>query len=150
MFEASIIANDISKSIQRYQFTLQQARQKLDLAIALGCWLLPSNLLINNTTITGYNNKLQKSTTDLRLGINDNINTDLIKSTTDNNSNPKVKLPHQITDNKQPDKPNKKDTSDNFKPDKPNIKPTPSSKSHETNLAVITVGVSGLAWYMFR
>ena len=112
----------------------------------MGCWLLPSNLLINNTVITGYNNKLQKSTTDLKLGINNNINTDLLKSTIDHNSNPKVKLPHQATDNK----PNKKDTSDNLKPDKPNIKSTPSSKSHETNLAVITVGVAGLAWYMFR
>ena len=35
LFESSISEIDISKSIQRYQFALQQAKQKLDLAIVV-------------------------------------------------------------------------------------------------------------------
>ncbi|KAK3731975.1 hypothetical protein QZH41_003374 [Actinostola sp. cb2023] len=31
------------------------------------------------------------------------------------------------------------------KPDKPDVKPSPTSKKHDTNLAVITVGAAGLA-----
>ena len=40
LFESSIIENDITKSIQRYQLAVQEAKVKLDLAISPECWLL--------------------------------------------------------------------------------------------------------------
>ena len=73
LFESSIIESDISKSIQRYQLATQEAKQKLNLAIAVGCWLLPSNLIINTTSVVGYNNKLLKVTPGMSFGVN-NIN----------------------------------------------------------------------------
>lgn len=63
-------------------------------------------------------------------------------------SDSKVKLPHKPEDKPKPNTASKKDSSNNFS--KPNIKPNTSSNRHDTNLAVITVGVAGLAWYMFR
>jgi len=71
LFESAIIENNIAKSIQRYQFAVQQARAKLDFAIAPGCWLLPSYLVINTKSVAGYNNKLQKATSDMKYGVND-------------------------------------------------------------------------------
>jgi len=63
----------------------------------------------------------------------------------------KVILPHQDTNDKPPtsDKSNKPTTSDNFN-NRIVKQPQPVSKKHETNLAVVTVVASGLAWYMFR
>jgi len=71
LFESSIIETDISKSIQRYQLAIQEAKVKLDLAISPGCWLLPSNLVINTNSIVGYNNKLILATTNMQFGVND-------------------------------------------------------------------------------
>jgi len=55
LFESSVIGKDISKSIQRYQLAIQEAKVKLDLAISPGCWLLPSNIIVNTQTVVGYN-----------------------------------------------------------------------------------------------
>jgi len=77
LFESTVVESDISKSIQRYQFALQKAKQKLDLAVAQNCWLLPSYLILNTSPIAGYNNKLQKVTENMNLGVND-INEEII------------------------------------------------------------------------
>ena len=47
LFESSVIENDISSSIQRYQLSVQKGKLRLDLAIAPGVWLMPSNMIIN-------------------------------------------------------------------------------------------------------
>ena len=132
-FESSVVENDISKSIQRYQFALQQAKQKLDLALALGCWLSPSYLIINTSSIAGYNNKLQKATTDMKLGVN-NINQEIIS--VNHNLGPNYKNPPSVP-HKKPDK--TPDVPSNF-----------ISKKHENNLTVITIVAAGVAWYIFR
>ena len=140
LFESSVVEKDISKSIQRYQFALQQAKQKLDLALALGCWLSPSYLLINTSSIAGYNNKLQKATTDMKLGVN-NINQEVI--TVKHNLGPSYK--------EQPAKPIVKPKHQTEK--SPTQKPKKSSilaLKHSSNLAAVTIGVAGLGWYMFR
>lgn len=53
LFETSIIENDISKSIQRYQFAIQKSKIKLDYVLAPGCRLLPSNLVVNINSVPG-------------------------------------------------------------------------------------------------
>jgi len=74
LFESAIIEKDIYKSIQRYQMAVNKV--KLDLAISPGCWLLPSNLIVNAHSVAGYNNKLQRATDTMQFGIN-NINNEI-------------------------------------------------------------------------
>ena len=73
LFESSIIENDISKGVQRYQMVIQDAKARLDYAVAPGCWLMPSSLVINTGAMVGYNNKLQRATEDMKPGVN-NVN----------------------------------------------------------------------------
>ena len=46
LFESAVIEEDLSTSVQRYQLAVQEAKLRLDLAIAPGIWLMPSNLVI--------------------------------------------------------------------------------------------------------
>ena len=138
LFESSIVGTDISKSIQRYQLAIQESKQKLDLAISPGCWLLPSNLVINNSSIVGYNNKLLKATVNMKFGVND-INAET--KTIGHMSHSKIQLPHQNTN---PvflrESTSKKNTVNISKP----------TNTHGTNLTTITIVVAGLAWLIFR
>jgi len=144
LFESVVIERDISKSIQRYQLAIQEAKVKLDFAIAPGCWLLPSKLVINTQSTVGYNNKLQKATADMEFGFNESLNTEMksVGITNHNMGHSKVVLPHQPDNNGE------------IKP-KPETKPDVKTQHvttdrHSTNLAVITVSAAGLAWYLFR
>ena len=147
IFESSVIENNIAKSVQRYQFSVQEAKLRLNLAIAPGVWLLPSSLIINTESVTGYNNKLQKATGDMSFGVNNSLNTEAIQVGIKHNmGSSKVKLPHKIAT-----KPDVKPTEKS----KPEAKPTEKSKpdvtpKHEINLVVLTIFFGGLAWYIFR
>ena len=46
----------------------------LNLAISPSLWLIPSNLIILKNPINGYNNKLRVTTTNMKFGINENLN----------------------------------------------------------------------------
>ena len=54
LFESAVIEEDLSTSVQRYQLAVQEAKLRLDLAIAPGIWLMPSNLVINTESICFY------------------------------------------------------------------------------------------------
>lgn len=53
--EDAIRQTDISKSVQRFQLAVDEAKVRLNLAISPGTWLMPSNLLINTQSSVGYN-----------------------------------------------------------------------------------------------
>ena len=53
----------------------RQSKVRLDYALSPGCWLMPSNLVINTQAVVGYNNKLQRATKEMKFGAND-INMD--------------------------------------------------------------------------
>ena len=74
LFESAVIEEDLSTSVQRYQLAVQEAKLRLDLAIAPGIWLMPSNLVINTESIVGYNNELQKASFDMKFGVNEGVN----------------------------------------------------------------------------
>ena len=81
----------------RFQLVVQEAKVKLDLAISPGTWLILSRMVINTETV-GYNNKLKRITTDMKLGVNSDVNTD---GTVDvgirhNLGVSKVKLPYVV------------------------------------------------------
>ena len=145
LFKSSVIEKDISKRIQRYQFAIQEAKVKLDLAISPGSWLLPSSLVINTKSTIGYNNKLRRATKYMVFGVN-NINQEIIPVVKHNMGHSKTKLPHIV---KKPEK-------HTDVPTLPAEKKTTSQTSryvgekHENNIAVITIVAAGVSWYMFR
>ena len=50
---------DISKSVQRYQLAVDEAKIRLDLVVAPGAWLMPSRMVLNTGSVVGYNNQLE-------------------------------------------------------------------------------------------
>ena len=52
LFESAILQNDLSKSVERFQFSIQEAKVKLNLAISPGCWLMASNMILNRESKT--------------------------------------------------------------------------------------------------
>ena len=76
LMEDAIRQPDILKSVQRFQLAVDEAKVRLNLAISPGAWLMPSNLLINTQSTIGYNNKLKKATAEMKLGVNNTINSD--------------------------------------------------------------------------
>jgi hypothetical protein len=135
LFESAVVESDISKSIQRYQFALQNAKQKLDLAVAQNCWLLPSYLILNTSPIAGYNNKLQKATENMKLGVND-INKEIIPVVKHNLGSAKKNLLPSLS----PPPPTKKE--------KPIA--TKVSQKHEDNKATLIIILAGVAFYLFK
>ena len=143
LFESSVIENDISKSIQNYQRSVYETKLRLDLAVAPGVWLMPSNMIINTESVVGYNNKLMKANEDMKFGVNNSLNTET-KTVGISHSlgSTKVLLSHKtetkqkqiITTEKEHEiKPENNDTT-----------------QHQDNLIVFMVFGGALAWFLFR
>ena len=49
----------VSKSVQKFQIAVQEAKVKFYLAISPGTWLMPGRMVINTESTVGYNNKLK-------------------------------------------------------------------------------------------
>ena len=95
MVEDAIRNPDISKSVQRFQLAIESAKVRLDLAISPGLWLLPSKMVVNTESVVGYNTKLKKATTFMRIGINSDLNIPVRRSAPKHNlGSGAVKLPH--------------------------------------------------------
>ena len=73
--DEAIILRDTAKSINRYQLTLDEAKVRLDMAISPGTWLMPSNLIMNMGSVSGYNNKLKQAGAGMKIGVNNDVNT---------------------------------------------------------------------------
>ena len=101
MVEDAIRNPDISKSVQRFQLAIESAKVRLDLAISPGLWLLPSKMVVNTESVVGYNNKLKKATTFMRIGINSDLNIPVRRSALKHNLGSRaVKLPHSGVERK--------------------------------------------------
>ena len=68
---------DLPSSIERYQSTLQYARSKLDFVIGIGLYLIPSNMEMQVGVINNYNNLIQITTDDMKVGLNANVNVEM-------------------------------------------------------------------------
>ena len=101
MVEDAIRNPDISKSVQRFQLAIESAKVRLDLAISPGLWLLPSKMVVNTESVIGYNNKLKKATSFMRIGVNSDLNIPVRLSTRKHNfGRGAVKLPHSGVERK--------------------------------------------------
>ena len=171
MVEDAIRNPDISKSVQRFQLAIQSAKVRLDLAISPGLWLLPSKMVVNTESVVGYNNKLKKATTFMRIGVNSDLNIPVRRSTQKHNLGSRaVKLPHsrvetpetkekqvvkRRTKETQVSKSKTRETRDSETRDRESGVAAASetktvSTSHETNLNVLIIVAGGLAWFLFR
>ena len=175
MVEDAIRNPEISKSVQRFQLAIQSAKVRLDLAISPGLWLLPSKMVVNTESVVGYNNKLKKATTFMRIGVNSDLNIPVRRSNQKHNLGSRaVKLPHsgvetqdsgagaklrtkekQVvksrTKETQVSKSKTRETRDSETRDSRSASETKTvSTSHETNLNVLIIVAGGLAWFLFR
>ena len=159
MVEDAIRNPDISKSVQRFQLAIESAKVRLDLAISPGLWLLPSKMVVNTESVVGYNNKLKKATTFMRIGVNSDLNIPVRRSTQKHNLGSRaVKLPHSGVEtqnnnqeNKATENPAKQQATEN--PATADAEPGKLEKaktSHENNLNVLIIIAGGLAWFLFR
>ena len=169
MVEDAIRNPDISKSVQRFQLAIESAKVRLDLAISPGLWLLPSKMVVNTESVVGYNNKLKKATSFMRIGVNSDLNIPVRRSALKHNLGSRaVKLPHSGVERKhievgtsenkakqqaetketQVVKSEKSETSDSEAGAKLRTKTV--STSHESNLNVLIIIAGGLAWFLFR
>jgi len=80
LMEDAIRRPDLAKSAQRYQLAVDEAKVRLNLAVAPMAWLMPANMIINTASVVGYNNKLKQVVFGKKLGVNNALNTDTKKS----------------------------------------------------------------------
>ena len=176
MVEDAIRNPDISKSVQRFQLAIESAKVRLDLAISPGLWLLPSKMVVNTESVVGYNNKLKKATSFMRIGVNSDLNIPVRRSTKKHNLGSRaVKLPHsgvetrvvksdseagvtkekQVAKSKTSEKSKTTETRDSETGEaasetRESSETKTVSTSHETNLNVLIIVAGGLAWFLFR
>ena len=173
MVEDAIRNPDISKSVQRFQLAIESAKVRLDLAIGPGLWLLPSKMVVNTESVVGYNNKLKKATSFMRIGVNSDLNIPVRRSAPNHNLGSRaVKLPHsgvetrvvksgsgagakhrtkekQVPKSKTSEKSKTTETREGSETREASETKTVST-SHETNLNVLIIVAGGLAWFLFR
>ena len=64
----SLINEDLSIDIEKYQGVLEHALSKVDFSVGIGVYMLPSNLNLANAKKEGHNNKILVSNTGTKIG----------------------------------------------------------------------------------
>ena len=80
LMENAINQPDLAKSVQRYQLAVDEAKVRLNLAVAPNAWLMPARMLINKESTVGFNNKLKQAVPGMKLGVNNAVNPDTKKA----------------------------------------------------------------------
>ena len=79
--------------IERYQGVLEHALSEVDFSVGIGIYMLPSTLNLNTGKTKGYNNKILVSNTDMKIGLNRDINKDHKKLPVTPPDVPKIVIP---------------------------------------------------------
>ena len=118
---------------------------------------MPSRMVINTESTIGYNNRLKRVEPTMKLGVNTDVNSKSVPVGIKHNlGKSKVLLPHTSAVKKRVDVKKaavERPKIDEVKNETPSTKThqdKPETSKHEINLAVITIVVGGLAWFMFR
>ena len=82
LFEDALKNLTVSNGPVKYQNAIEKTKVRLNFAIARGVLLLPARMIINTESVAGYNNNLRRSTDDMKLGVNNNVNQGTHKSST--------------------------------------------------------------------
>ena len=148
LMEDAIRQPDLSKSVQRYQLAVDEAKVRLNLAVCPGAWLMPARMIINTESIVGYNNKLKQAKAGMALGVNNDVNLGTKKSALQlmDGSPTKINPPnshpsnpiHKAAQSPRPENPPA------LTPDKEIV----STPQHEINKTAIIIGVVGFVALM--
>ena len=72
----SLIKENLSTDIKKYQRLLEHALSKVDISVGINIYMLPSNLNIDIGKKEGYKSKILVSNTGMKIGSNKDINRD--------------------------------------------------------------------------
>ena len=149
LLEESIRQPNLSKSVQRYQLAVDEAKVRLNLVVAPGTWLMLARMGLNTGSVAGYNNQLRQATPNMQLGVNNSVNLETKKvgvklmdggpSKIDRpTSHPSNPIHKAETSNPNPIHPNPihKDQK-TFQPPQAKLQKTKSEENHE----ILKVGV---------
>ena len=132
---------------------ISNIKVRLDLAISPGLWLLPSKMVVNTESVVGYNNKLKKATSFMRIGVNSDLNIPVRRSAQKHNLGSRaVKLPHSGVETQKTKETQvvKSEKSEKSEETAELEKAKSVSTSHENNLNVLIIVAGALAWFLFR
>jgi len=59
---------------------VDQAKVRLNLAVAPMAWLMPAQMIINTASTIGYSNKLKQAVSGMKLGVNNEVNPETEKA----------------------------------------------------------------------
>ena len=117
---------DLPDSIKRYQDVLRFARSKVDYAIGIGLYMLPSDMNMRIGTMKNYNNEIIVASPEQSLGLNSNVNNTTLPAG--------EKLDAPVTT-----APPKQDTSSH----------TPGRSNHQDEMTALVIGFIGLTLLVF-
>ena len=64
----------IPESIAKYQDAIAKTNARIDYAVAIGLYMIPSDLVLKVGTLVGYNNNIVIATAGMKIGQNEQIN----------------------------------------------------------------------------
>ena len=167
LIEDSIKTLNVSSGPVKYQNAIEATKVRLNLAVARGTLLLPARMIINTESIVGYNNNLRRSTDDMKLGVNNQVNQATKKASlklmaggpskvNPPNSHPSNPIHKQATEAQGLAKPKPAPpVTQSATPVQPVTQPTPKPElvdTHHVNKTVVAVGalaLVGLLIYAF-
>ena len=132
MVEDAFRKQDISNTGERFQPAVDKAKVRLDLVVLPGTWLMPSNLVLNAQSTVGHNDRLKKTSSDMKLGVNKSVSLE-VKSVGVRHVNEGSSKIHRLIS--YPSKPISKTSTE------VQVKTPP--RLDETNHGIIKVGLFG-------
>ena len=150
--------------MQRYQLAVDEAKVRLNLAVAPGTWLMPAGMVLNTGSVAGYNNQLRQTTPNMKLGVNNSVNLETknvgvrlmdggpskINRPTSHPSNPIHKAETSNPIHKaETSNPIHKDQK-NFQPPQAKLQKTKSEGNHEILKVGVFIGAAFSAFVVYR
>jgi hypothetical protein len=68
----------IPESIDKYQDAITKTNSRIDYVIAIGLYMIPSDLVLKVGTLVGYNNNIMIATSGMKIGQNEQVNKILV------------------------------------------------------------------------
>ena len=159
LMEDAIRQPDLSKSVQRYQLAVDEAKVRLNLAVCPGAWLMPARMIINTESIVGYNNKLKQAKAGMSLGVNNGVNLGTKKAALQLMDGGPSKINPPNTHPSNPihkaamaaQSPGPKETVSEKPPEDKQTSEKPPNKTpqHEINKTAVIIGVVGIVALVF-
>jgi hypothetical protein len=65
----------IPESIEKYQDAISKTNSRIDYVVAVGLYMIPSDLVLKVGKLVGYNNNIVVATSEMKIGQNEQVNT---------------------------------------------------------------------------